>query len=258
MNTARLFGAARPRRLALAAFGLTFLALSTTGCPKSYPECDDDRTCASHGEVCVQEHCRQCRDDSQCTKLDACMTCQANACVKRPGCCKSDLDCPDGRCLDGMCGPQCAVNSDCPDNERCVRGKCTTKTGCEGDSECPTGLKCKDGACTTACEIQPVYFDFNESAIRLDQERTLQDNASCLKESAQSSVLVEGHTDERGSDEYNLALGQRRANRVAGQYKALGVKGLAPTLSLGEEQPTCSQSKESCWRMNRRAETRVR
>ena len=257
MLTARVFAGVRPHRLALALFGLTFLALTAAGCPKSYPDCDDDRICASRGEVCVQERCRQCRDDSQCAKLDACMTCQANACVKRPGCCKSDLDCPDGRCLDGMCGPQCALNSDCPDGERCVGGKCSAKTGCSSDSECPAGLKCKDGGCTTACDLSTIYFDFNESAIRLDQERPVQDNAACLKESSQTSVVVHGHTDERGADEYNLALGERRANKVANQYKILGVKGLGKSISYGEEQPTCSQSNESCWRNNRRAETKV-
>ena len=72
-------------------------ALALSGCPKSYPDCDDDKGCKSHGEVCIDGKCRQCRDDSQCTKLDACMTCVANECVKRAGCCKSDLDCPNSR-----------------------------------------------------------------------------------------------------------------------------------------------------------------
>ena len=244
--------------VAVAALALVTLALSLSGCPKSYPDCDGDSTCASHHEVCVNDRCRQCRDDSQCAKLDACMSCQANECVRRPGCCKSNLDCPDGRCLDGKCGPQCEANSDCPDGQHCISGKCSVETGCTNDSQCPTGLHCKDGTCTTACEVKPIYFDFNEYAIRLDQEAPLQSNTSCLKESAQTSVTVEGHTDERGSDEYNLTLGQRRANSVAGQYRVLGVKGLTPTLSFGEEKPVCSGSGEHCWRQNRRAETKVR
>jgi len=249
------------RHLLVAAFGLVTLALTAGGCPTTYPDCDDDRGCAEHGEVCVNSKCRQCRDDSQCTRLDACMTCQANECVKRPGCCKSDLDCPEGRCKDNRCVSQCDVNSDCPDGQRCINGKCTTSDGkCKSDSECPDGLHCKDGVCTTKCEIQPIYFDFNEYAIRLDQEAPLQGNASCLKDESETfdSVTVEGHTDERGSDEYNLTLGQRRANSVAKQYKVLGVKGVGRTLSFGEEKPVCGGSGERCWRQNRRAETKVR
>lgn len=249
------------RQLLLAAVGLVTLGLTLSACPTTYPDCDNDKGCASHGEVCVANHCRQCRDDSQCTRLDACMTCQANECVKVPGCCKSDLDCPDGRCKDARCVAQCEVNSDCPDGERCLNGKCMAGDGsCTSDSQCPDGLRCKEGVCTTRCEVKPILFDFNEYTIRLDQETPLQDNASCLKESGDkvTMVTVEGHTDERGADEYNLTLGQRRANSVAKQYRVLGVKGVGPTLSFGEEKPVCSGSGERCWRQNRRAETKVR
>ena len=106
-------------------------------------------------------------------------------------------------------------------NPNCNGGTCVQ---CSNDSQCPAGLKCKDGECTTACNLEPVYFDFNEYAIRLDQENQVSKNASCLKESSQASVQVEGHCDERGSDEYNLALGERRSRSVSSQYKALGVK----------------------------------
>ncbi len=249
----------RTRRIVFAVVALGALALTTGGCPPSYPDCDGDSTCAPHGEVCVEHKCRQCREDSQCAKLDACMVCQANECVKRAGCCKSDLDCPDGRCRDGMCAAQCQVNSDCPGEQRCVNGKCSDRTGCEDDSHCPPGLKCQAGECTPAgCSIEPIFFDFNEYALRLDQEPALHSNASCLKESSQSSVRVEGHCDERGSDEYNLTLGQRRANSVSRLYKQLGVKNLAPTLSWGEEKPVCTGAGERCWRKNRRAETITR
>lgn len=241
---------------AAAAVGLALLA---SGCSKSYPNCDDDRVCVQKGEVCVDGLCRQCRDASQCKKIDACLTCQANECVREPGCCKSDADCPEGRCIDGRCGiPQCTVNSDCPDGERCVNGRCTTQTGCRADSDCPAGLRCKDGECTTACDLAVVYFDFNEHAIRLDQESPVRKNADCLKTGAQTVVTVEGHTDERGADEYNLALGERRAKSVASQYTLLGVKGVGRVVSFGEEKPVCTTSNESCWRQNRRAETKVR
>lgn len=245
-------------RSALTGLFIALVALAANGCSKSYPDCDDDETCRSHREVCVDGHCRQCRDDSQCSQLDACMTCQANECVRKPDCCKSDVDCPEGRCQNGKCAPECQVNSDCPDGLKCNKGRCTEQTGCTDDSQCPSGLKCKAGECTTACELKVVYFDFDEYAIRLDQEAAVQNNAACLKSSSQTAVLVEGHTDERGSDEYNLTLGERRGQSVANQYNLLGVKGVGRVVSYGEEKPACAQENEACWKLNRRAETKVR
>lgn len=234
------------------------LLLASSGCTPSYPDCETDAHCKSHGEVCVDDRCRQCRDDSQCTKIDSCMACQANACVRKPNCCKSDADCPDGRCQNGTCAPECSVNSDCPDGERCKNGRCAVDTGCTDDSQCPSGLKCKNGECTTACTLKVVYFDFDEYAVRLDQEGVVHSNAECLKVSPQTAVTVEGHTDERGSDEYNLTLGERRARSVANQYTLLGVKGVGRVVSYGEEKPACATEGESCWKNNRRAETKVR
>ena len=137
-------------------------------------------------------------------------------------------------------------------------GRCAVDTGCTEDSQCPSGLKCKDGECTTACTLKVVYFDFDEYAVRLDQENGVRSNAECLKVSTQTTVTVEGHTDERGSDEYNLTLGERRARSVASQYTLLGVKGVGRVVSYGEEKPACSTDGESCWKQNRRAETKVR
>ncbi len=245
-------------RSSLGALAITLALSALAACSPSYPNCDDDGHCTSHNEVCVDGRCRQCRDDSQCTRLDICMTCQANECVRKPGCCKSDVDCPEGRCKDNVCGPECTLNSDCPDGERCKNGRCGIDTGCTSDAQCPNGLKCKNGECTTACSLQVVYFDFDEYAIRLDQESVVHGNAECLKSSSQTAVLVEGHTDERGSDEYNLTLGERRARSVANQYTLLGVKGVGRVVSYGEEKPACSGENESCWRQNRRAETKVR
>lgn len=245
-------------KLALAAAALLLTVLAS-GCSKSYPDCDDDDNCRSHSEVCVDGRCRQCRDDRQCARIDQCMTCQANECVRKPNCCKSDIDCPEGRCEGNVCVAECSVNSDCPDGKRCKGGRCVFETGCTEDSQCPNGLKCKNGECTTACALEPVYFDFNEYAIRLDQERVVRGNAECLKGSTQTAVIVEGHTDERGADEYNLTLGERRAQSVASQYTLLGVKGVGRVISFGEEKPACVSSEgESCWRLNRRAETKVR
>lgn len=254
MPTANL----RSPRALITSCGLALVGLLLLGCPPSYPDCDNDGHCESHNEVCVDGRCRQCRDDTQCSRLDVCLTCQANECVRRPNCCKLDADCPEGRCKNNTCAPECTLNSDCPDGKRCKNGRCTIDTGCTSDSQCPNGLKCKNGECTTACELQPVHFDFDEYAIRLDQERVVHGNAECLKSAPVTVVTVEGHTDERGADEYNLTLGERRAQSVANQYNLLGVKGVGRVVSYGEEKPACGAANESCWRRNRRAETKVR
>ncbi len=66
--------------------------------------------------------------------------------------------------------------------------------------------------------------------------------------------LVEGHCDERGTNEYNLALGERRANAATGYLASLGIDGMRMrTVSYGEERPVCTESNESCWQRNRRA-----
>jgi len=247
-------------KLVLAVVGL-FAALALSACTKSYPNCDDDSTCRSRQEVCVDGMCRQCGNNSHCTAIDACLTCSANECVKRTGCCKSDVDCPSGKCwraegeTTGQCGGACQTNDHCPAGQRCANGACVPE-GCSGDSSCPSGQRCQDGKCVAQCQLEPVFFDFNESAIRLDQERVASANAECIR-SSQYEVKVEGHCDERGSDEYNMALGQRRANSLNTQYKTLGVPAglMKGTISYGEEKPVCSDNDESCWQKNRRAET---
>jgi peptidoglycan-associated lipoprotein len=237
-------------------------AAMLAGCPPSYPNCDNDGHCKKYSEVCVDGKCKQCKSDATCTALDACMTCQANACVRTAGCCKSDLDCPDGRCAKGpgettgTCVAGCSSKEDCPAGQRCQNGACVPDVGCSDDSFCPAGQKCQNGECVVACELEPVYFDFNEHVIKLSEESKVSGNADCIKTSG-FQVAVEGHCDERGSDEYNLALGQRRANSLARQYKALGIGdgNIKGVISFGEERPTCNEPSESCWTKNRRAET---
>ncbi len=238
-------------------------ALALAACGPTYPECDNDEHCASHNQHCLDNLCRDCRVDAHCNAVDPCMECGSGyTCERRQGCCKTDLDCPEGRCwktgsaMTGTCGGNCQEASHCPPGQRCSGGNCVPDVACAGDGDCPSGQKCKGGTCvTSSCEVVPIQFDFNEFTIRLDQESTINANASCLTELA-THHSVEGHCDDRGSDEYNLALGQRRAAAVARQYKSLGVPASQiSTLSYGEEQPACTDSSESCWSQNRRVET---
>jgi peptidoglycan-associated lipoprotein len=102
-------------------------------------------------------------------------------------------------------------------------------------------------------QIKDVYFDFDKYELRGDARSTLQENARYLKENRGASVVLEGHCDERGTDEYNLALGQRRADAVKAYLIDLGVSGSQlSTISYGEERPFATAHDESGWSQNRR------
>lgn len=99
-----------------------------------------------------------------------------------------------------------------------------------------------------------VYFAFDKSELRPDAREKLSRNAEFLKNHPNLGVTIEGHCDERGTNEYNLALGQRRANAAKDYLMSLGVGAdRFRTISYGEERPVCTESDESCWQRNRRA-----
>lgn len=98
-----------------------------------------------------------------------------------------------------------------------------------------------------------VYFDLDESAVRDDARPMLQKNAEWLKRWASTRITVEGHCDERGSAEYNLALGDRRGNAVKDYLVSLGIAAdRIAVVSKGKESPVCTEQNESCWQQNRR------
>ena len=98
-----------------------------------------------------------------------------------------------------------------------------------------------------------VLFDLDEAVIREDGRAPLQKNADWLKRWSTTRIMVEGHADERGSAEYNLALGERRANAVRAYLVNLGIPENRITItSKGKEAPFCTESGESCWQQNRR------
>ena len=98
-----------------------------------------------------------------------------------------------------------------------------------------------------------VFFDLDESTIRDDAKSLLQRNADWMKRWGTTAITVEGHCDSRGSSEYNLALGTRRANAVKDYLVSLGVPaGRVTVISKGKEQPFCTTDEESCWQQNRR------
>jgi peptidoglycan-associated lipoprotein len=99
-----------------------------------------------------------------------------------------------------------------------------------------------------------IYFDYDEATLSDDTRDKLSRNADLLKSQAQFSMTLEGHADSRGTNEYNLALGERRANAVRDYVTSLGVPAnRLRTISYGKERPVCTEDTESCWSQNRRA-----
>ena len=105
-------------------------------------------------------------------------------------------------------------------------------------------------------DLETIYFDYDKSAIRNDSAGVLRNNASVIKGNADwGQVTVEGNTDERGSEEYNLALGERRAKAVKRYLVDLGVPSTRlRTVSFGEAKPAVPGHDESAWRYNRRSD----
>ena len=110
----------------------------------------------------------------------------------------------------------------------------------------------------TAILEQVVYFDYDESTIRTDAQELLAAKVPVLRANPSVRIRIEGHADERGSVEYNLALGMRRANAVRDYLADFGIDASRfDVLSFGEDRPASNGSSESAWSQNRRAEFRV-
>jgi peptidoglycan-associated lipoprotein len=105
----------------------------------------------------------------------------------------------------------------------------------------------------TTGPMLPVYFDFDKSAIRKDQKSRIETNATYLKDNPNAMIEIQGNCDERGTNEYNMALGQRRANSAEKYLVNLGVaKTRLTTISFGKEKPLNFGHDELAWSQNRR------
>lgn len=101
--------------------------------------------------------------------------------------------------------------------------------------------------------LKDAFFDYNQATMRDDARTALSSDAEWLKRYGSVQILVEGHCDERGTTEYNLALGDRRANAVKEYLGSLGVDASrVRTVSYGKERPFCTEATEECWQSNRR------
>ncbi len=101
--------------------------------------------------------------------------------------------------------------------------------------------------------LKEIYFAFDSFDLRQDARATLKTNADWLKANPSSRVEIEGHSDERGTNEYNLALGAKRAQSAKDYLVSLGIQAdRLSTISYGEELPVCKEQTEDCWQKNRR------
>ena len=120
----------------------------------------------------------------------------------------------------------------------------------------PTEMKAEtpnEKAATMAEGLKPVYFDFDKSFIRDDAKSIIKANVEWLKANPKAKIKIEGNCDERGTKEYNQALGQRRAASAKKYLTEMGISGhRISLLSYGKEKPICSEHDETCWQKNRR------
>jgi peptidoglycan-associated lipoprotein len=220
------------------AFSAAVALVALTGCPPPYPKCSSDEACKEHNEVCVQGQCQECAQDSNCKPG---FVCQENKCIPKPAC-TSDSACPSGQhCQAGHCTEASATKT------------CTKKSDCQG------GEDCQDGVCTPAsegekCNWSAVHFGFNDAALTPDAQSQLGGLASCIKE-MKGKVRLEGNADERGTEEYNLQLSNRRAASVKKYLMDLGVpSSRLETVGYGANRPVASGHTEEAWAANRRVE----
>ena len=159
-----------------------------------------------------------------------------------------------------------------------VASACTTVTdtdsgaGGSGESTKSSSSSSVESSQSKSAEILPgsqadlvsnvgdrVLFEYDSSDLTPEARRTLERQAAWLKRYSNVSVTVEGHCDERGTREYNLALGERRATAVSNFLVALGINGARiMTISYGKEKPVALGSNDTAWSQNRRGVTRVR
>jgi peptidoglycan-associated lipoprotein len=228
------------------------LALFLAGCPAKPKdgECKTSEDCSAqegYGKTCIEGRCQECGQDTDCK---AGFVCKSLKCVPRPECERSD-DCPSGKaCQAGKCmtvapppapPPECVNDSACPSGKACQAGKCVTSE----PQACPQG----------GGKLLPVFFGFDRAVLTPESQSVLTQNAACIKEKAFTRITVEGNTDDRGTVDYNLQLGQRRAESARKFLVNLGIPAKSiKAVSYGKERPVCTDATESCWAKNRRGD----
>lgn len=218
-----------------------------TGCgdkTKKPGSCKTEKDCKP-GQQCDNNKCVDCTEDAHCGKGQRC---SANACIAAPQCTKDD-QCPSGQvCQAGKCKP-CISNADCGPGGTCDAGACKRGTKCTKNEDCADDEDCIGGYCTKAgvggnvgpggCQLATVYFGFDQSAIEQSERDRLDQNYQCMEKSKGKNIVLVGHTDTSGTEEYNIALSERRAQAVADYLSRLGADpAKMQVVPKGETEPT--------------------
>jgi peptidoglycan-associated lipoprotein len=241
------------------------------GCPKPppYPNCKTDEQCKAKDERCVFGQCQQCIEDADCA---AGQKCEKNVCVDKPEC-SQNSDCPgESVCSKGACvapPKACSIDQECGENEICKDGHCAAPE-CKTDGDCSAEQACQQRRCVALKADKPgegpcadadgklwaaVPFDFNLDGLTEAAKQRLDRIARCLTASDNAELRIIGHADERGTQEYNLHLGERRARAIKRYLVNLGVaEKVLSVISFGEERPAAQGQDEGSWARNRRAE----
>lgn len=134
----------------------------------------------------------------------------------------------------------------------------TTDQGAIGAGDVSQDKRPMDGVALKHPELDTVYFDYDKYNLRPDAVATLKENLRWLRRNPDKAILIEGHCDERGSEEYNISLGEKRAQSVLSFLVQSGIdKERIFTISYGEEFPVDPGHNEAAWAKNRRAEFKV-
>ncbi len=231
--------------------------VSSAGCPgPDYPKCENDSQCKTKkvddkevkiDEFCVFGQCQECAKDIHCDDGEKC---RKGRCESQ---CTSDAACGEGRiCEENQClAAECSPQKGCGDGKACQAGRCEAATSTGG-----TGGTGGTTAGGKSCEKNVrVSFDFNVFDLRPEARETLDQFAQCMQTNPAWKLTVEGHADDRGTTEFNLQLGEKRASSIRDYLVKLGVdKSRVKALSYGEERPSQQGEGEGAWAANRRGE----
>jgi len=227
---------------------LMTLGGTLTGCPGNYPACRQDQDCKSGlSETCIDGNCQNCVTDLDCEGMAPAgqepFLCQNFRCQSEQLAFASDLE-PGAPCTErSQCSQQLAcregICSSCFDEVDCGglpcdagTGRCAPPTICVDETTCLMDEICDNGACVSSnldittgpCGLRAVFFAFDSDSLTSEAEQELSTFASCLK-SESRSVYLEAHADNRGTEEYNIMLTERRGTEVRSYLLGQGING---------------------------------
>lgn len=212
-----------------------------------------------------------CKKDADC-RVDAQGNAQKGVChMGKCEECMETADCSDlKQCINHRCETTCHVDADCGSNKHCedsiCYNDCNSGMACSGDRVCSNG-RClshvklgQDPSAVAGCQgIEKIHYAFDKYDISAEARKTVDRLAGCLEAHPAFTVMIQGHTDDRGTPSYNFALGEKRAISVKNYLESKGIaSSRIETVSYGEQKPIMDEKNEHAWYQNRRAEFKLK